>query len=228
MRSRVDVALAILLCLAAAFDASAQITTADLVGTVRDASRSVVPGVSVTATNEATGVGRSTATDATGNYLITQLPPGKYVLSAELPGFRRYMRSGIELQVNQRAQVDIVLQVGEVSQTVEVTGAPPLLESQSSVLGSVIAENQVRDLPLNGRNFVQLAILSPGVTGTGYGARGTIMSGTRPDDQRPGTELFVNGNRESSNNYLYDGIDNNDRLTLAIVIRPNVEANKEF
>ena len=228
MRSRVDVALAILLCLAAAFDASAQITTADLVGTVRDASRSVVPGVSVTATNEATGVGRSTATDATGNYLITQLPPGKYVLNAELPGFRRYMRSGIELRVNQRAQVDIVLQVGEVSQTVEVTGAPPLLESQSSVLGSVIAENQVRDLPLNGRNFVQLAILSPGVTGTGYGARGTIMSGTRPDDQRPGTELFVNGNRESSNNYLYDGIDNNDRLTLAIVIRPNVEAIKEF
>jgi len=101
----------------------------------------------VTATNEATGVGRSTATDATGNYLITQLPPGKYVMNAELPGFRRYMRSGIELQVNQRAQVDIVLQVGEVSQTVEVTGAPPLLESQSSVLGSVIAENQVRDLP---------------------------------------------------------------------------------
>jgi hypothetical protein len=96
------------------------------------------------------------------------------------------------------------------------------------VLGSVKTETQVRDLPLNGRNIVQLAILSPGVNGPGVGTRGTIMSGTRPDDQRPGSELFVNGNRESANNYLYDGIDNNDRLTLALVIRPAIEAIKEF
>ena len=115
-----------------------------------------------------------------------------------------------------------------MNQVVEVEGTAPLLESQSSVLGSVISQTQVQDLPLNGRNFVQLAILSPGVSGTGFGAKGTIMSGTRPDDQRPGSELFVNGNRESSNNYLYDGIDNNDRLTLALVIRPAIEAIKEF
>ena len=86
----------------------------------------------------------------------------------------------------------------------------------------------MQDLPLNGRNFVQLATLSPGVSGAGSGMRGTIMSGTRPDDLRPGTELFVNGNRENSNNYLYDGIDNNTRLTLVIVMRPNVEAIQEF
>ena len=86
----------------------------------------------------------------------------------------------------------------------------------------------MQDLPLNGRNFVQLATLAPGVSGAGSGMRGTIMSGTRPDDLRPGTELFVNGNRENSNNYLYDGIDNNTRLTLVIVMRPNVEAIKEF
>ena len=115
-----------------------------------------------------------------------------------------------------------------MNQVVEVEGTAPLLESQSSVLGSVISQTQVQDLPLNGRNFVQLAILRPGVSGTGFGAKGTIMSGTRPDDQRPGSELFVNGNRESSNNYLYDGIDNNDRLTLALVIRPAIEAIKEF
>ena len=77
------------------------------------------------------------------------------------------------------------------------------------MLGTVIEEKQVQDLPLSGRNFVQLATLSPGVSGAGSGMRGTIMSGTRPDDLRPGTELFVNGNRENSNNYLYDGIDNN-------------------
>ena len=103
-----------------------------------------------------------------------------------------------------------------------------MLETQSSVLGTVIEEKQVQDLPLSGRNFVQLATLSPGVSGAGSGMRGTIMSGTRPDDLRPGTELFVNGNRENSNNYLYDGIDNNTRLTLVTVLRPNVEAIQEF
>src|SRR5947207_5221725 len=207
---------------------AAQVTTADLIGTVRDSSGALVAGAQVTITNEATGVSRSALTDAAGNYLITQLPPGRYVLTAELSGFRKHVQSGLELQVNQRAQVDLALQIGQVTETIEVVGAAPLLESQSSVLGSVISETQVRDLPLNGRNFVQLAILSPGVSGTGYGTRGTIMSGTRPDDQRPGSELFVNGNRESSNNYLYDGVDNNDRLTLALVIRPAVEAIKEF
>ena len=134
----------------------------------------------------------------------------------------------MQLQVNQRAQVDLDLEVGGVGETVVIEGTAPLLESQSSVLGSVIQEKQVQDLPLNGRNFVQLATLSPGVSGAGSGMRGTIMSGTRPDDLRPGTELFVNGNRENSNNYLYDGIDNNTRLTLVIVMRPNVEAIQEF
>ncbi len=216
------------LLVCSAVTASAQVTTADLVGTVRDNSGAVVRGVKVTLTNTAMGVSRSVVTDDSGNYVFTALQPGGYSLTVEAQGFRKVERTGVELQVNQRAQVDFELQVGAVGETVQITGAPPLLESQSSVLGSVIQERQVQDLPLNGRNFVQLAILSPGVSGAGSGMRGTIMSGTRPDDLRPGTELFVNGNRESSNNYLYDGIDNNDRLTLAIVVRPAVEAIKEF
>ena len=122
----------------------------------------------------------------------------------------------------------MALEVGLVSETVLIEGTAPLLETQSSVLGTVIEEKQVQDLPLNGRNFVQLATLSPGVSGAGSGMRGTIMSGTRPDDLRPGTELFVNGNRENANNYLFDGVDNNTRLTLVTVLRPNVEAIKEF
>jgi hypothetical protein len=208
--------------------ANAQVTTADLVGTIKDNSGAVVRGVKITLTNDATGVSRSVTTDDDGNYIFTSLQPGRYAITAEASGFRKVERTGVELQVNQRARIDLDLQVGQVGETVQITGAPPLLESQSSVLGSVIQERQVQDLPLNGRNFVQLAILSPGVSGASYGMRGTIMSGTRPDDLRPGTELFVNGNRESSNNYLYDGIDNNDRLTLAIVVRPAVEAIKEF
>ena len=208
--------------------AHAQITTADLVGTVRDTTGGVVPGATVTLTNDATGTSRSAITADGGTYIFTALLPGNYTIAVEIPGFRKVERSGVELQVNQRAQIDIQLEVGNVSETVQIVGTAPLLETQSSVLGTVIDEQQVVDLPLNGRNFVQLATLAAGVSGAGTGMRGTIMSGTRPDDLRPGTELFVNGNRENSNNYLYDGIDNNTRLTLVIVMRPNVEAIKEF
>ena len=208
--------------------ASAQVTTADLVGTARDTSGGIMPGVVVVLTNEATSVSRSMTTGEGGTYVFTGLPPGRYRLTAEIQGFRKVERTGVELQINQRAQIDLELAVGLLSETVLIEGTAPLLETQSSVLGSVIEEKQVQDLPLNGRNFVQLATLATGVSGAGSGMRGTIMSGTRPDDLRPGTELFVNGNRENSNNYLYDGIDNNTRLTLVTVMRPNVEAIKEF
>ena len=205
-----------------------QVTTADLVGTITDTSGGIVPGVTVTLTNEATGVSRTATTGEGGTYIFTSLPPGQYRLAAEIQGFRKVERTGVELQVNQRAQVDLELEVGLVSETIQIEGTAPLLETQSSVLGTVIQYRQFQDLPLNGRNFVQLATMTPGVSGAGTGMRGTIMSGTRPDDLRPGTELFVNGNRENSNNYLYDGIDNNTRLTLVIVMRPNVEAIQEF
>ena len=208
--------------------AAAQVTTADLVGTIRDSSGGVMPGVTVSLTNEATGVTRTVTTGSEGTYIFTSLQPGVYRLAAEISGFRKVERTNVTLQVNQRAQVDLSLEVGLLSETVQIVGEAPLLETQSSVLGTVIEERQVQDLPLNGRNFVQLATLTPGVSGAGSGMRGTIMSGTRPDDLRPGTELFVNGNRENSNNYLYDGIDNNTRLTLVIVMRPNVEAIQEF
>ena len=138
------------------------------------------------------------------------------------------MQNGIELQTDQRAKVDFQLQVGQVSEVVEVNASAPLLESQSSSLGTVIGSHIIGEIPLNGRNFVQLALLTPGVNGVGPSVAGTIMSGTRPDDRRPGTEIFSNGNRENSNNFLYDGVDNNDRLTLSIVLRPGVEAIREF
>src|SRR5205085_5657834 len=105
------------------------------------------------------------------------------------PGFRRTVQNNVELRVNQRAEVNLQLQVGQVSDTVEVTGTAPLLESQSSSLGTVVDTQLTSELPLNGRNFVQLATLSSGVNGTGYSVSGTIMSGTRPDDRRPGTEI---------------------------------------
>ena len=153
--------------------------------------------------------------------LCAQRPsPGDYTLTVEASGFRKLEQTGVSLQVNQQARIDLALQVGQTAETVSVTGHPPLLESESSSVGTVINQQLVNELPLNGRNFVQLATLSPGVNGVGQSASGTIMGGTRPDDRRAGNEIFSNGNREGDNNFLYDGIDNNERLTLSVTLEP--------
>ncbi len=218
--------LVVLLSVSAAFG---QVATAELSGQVTDASGAVVPGAKVRATNtETVVVAREVTSDSSGLYIITLLPPGSYNLAVEAAGFRRIVQSNVTLQVSQRVRIDFSLQVGQVTETVEVSAAPALLESQSSSVGSVINQSFVSELPLNGRNFVQLAILTPGVNGAGYSVQGTIQSGNRPDDRRPGTEIFSNGNREGSNNFLYDGVDNNERLIQLIVIRPAIEAIREF
>ncbi len=209
--------------------ASAQVSTGELIGTITDASAGAVSNAKITASNAATGISReTTAAESTGDYIITLLPPGTYTVTVEAAGFRKAVQNEVTLQINQRLRLDIALQVGQVSETVEVSAAPPLLESQSSSVGSVINQQFVSELPLNGRNFVQLAILTPGVNGTGYSVGGTIQSGARPDDRRPGTEIFSNGNREGSNNFLYDGVDNNERLIQLIVLRPAIESIREF
>ena len=197
-------------------------------GTVVDATGASVPGAQVTASNLETGAERSVETNEGGGYTIPFLTPGTYAIVVNKEGFRAALRDNVRLEVNQIARLDFGLEIGAVTETVEVTGAAPALESDSSSIGQVIEQKAIVDLPLNGRNFVQLAILGPGVTGVGFGASGTIMSGNRPDDLRPGSELFANGNREGSNNFLYDGVDNNERLTLAITLRPSVEAVREF
>lgn len=207
----------------------AQLATAELSGQVTDSTGAAVPGARVAATNADTGVVvREITSDEGGLYVLTFLPPGNYQVIAEAKGFRKTIQSNVTLQVNQRVKVDLAMQVGEVSETIEVSAAPPLLESQSSSVGNVINEQFVSELPLNGRNFVQLAILTPGVNGTGFSVGGTIQSGSRPDDRRPGTEIFSNGNREGSNNFLYDGADNNERLIQLIVLRPAIESIREF
>ena len=203
-------------------------TTAQLTGLVSDNTGAVIVGAEVTATNTQTGTERRTNTNEAGLYTLPFLPPGDYRLTVTQSGFKQVTRDGVRLEVNQIGRIDFALEVGAVTETIQVTASAPLIESDSSALGQVIETKAIIDLPLNGRNFVQLAILAPGVTGVGYGARGTIMSGNRPDDLRPGSEIFTNGNREGSNNFLMDGVDNNERLTLAIVLRPSVEAVREF
>src|SRR5882757_8108295 len=206
----------------------AQVASAELTGSVQDASGAFVPGARVTATNVETNATRTAVSDKDGGYFLNQLAPGDYSVTVEATGFRKLVQTGIALQINQQAHLDLTVQVGQVSDPLEVTGQPPLLQAESSSLGTVVNQQLVNEIPLNGRNFIQLATLSPGVNGVGFSASGTIMSGTRPDDRRPATEIFSNGNREGSNNFLYDGIDDNERLTLSISLRPAVEAVREF
>ena len=201
---------------------------AQLNGSITDKTGAAVPAAEVTIVSTETGAERKAETDSSGQYSIPFLPPGEYTLGVKHTGFRAVRQTGLKLEVNQVARIDVTLELGAVSESVNVEASAPLIESDTSAIGQVVETKAVEDLPLNGRNFVQLAILGPGVSGVGFGTKGTIMSGTRPDDLRPGSEIFANGNREGSNNFLYDGIDNNERLTLSIVLRPSVEAVREF
>src|SRR5712672_1569187 len=203
-------------------------TPAGVKGVVTDSSGALIPEASVVVTNLDTGATRETVTTESGVYQFPLLQPGRYSIIARKQGFKQVTRDGVELELNQVAKIDFTMEAGAISETIEVKASAPLLESNTSSLGQVIETKAVSDLPLNGRNFAQLAILGPGVVGVGYAATGTIGSGTRPDDMRPGTELFSNGNREQSNNFMLDGVDNNFRRNGLITLRPSVEAVREF
>ena len=201
---------------------------ATITGSVNDVSNASVAAAKITVQNLETLIVKEALAGDDGSFTVPFLQPGRYKITAQKVGFRQSVQDNLTLEVNQSARVDFKLEVGQVSETVEVKGGSPLLEIDNAAIGQVIEQKAVADLPLNGRNFVQLATLGPGVTGVGFGSKGTIMSGTRPDDLRPGSEIFANGNREGSNNFMLDGIDNNERLTLSIVLRPSVEAVREF
>ena len=179
-------------------------------GTVTDRSGSVITGAKVTITSQGTGVARESTTDASGHFVVPFLPVASYTLKVEAHGFQTVEQKDARLQVNESRELDFSLAPASVTEAVEVSASAVAVETTDPTLGQVITSEQVAELPLNGRNFVQLATLSPGVNGTGYSVSGTIMSGTRPDDRRPGTEIFSNGNREGSNDFLYDGVDDND------------------
>jgi hypothetical protein len=203
-------------------------TSAGVNGVVVDSSGAMIPNAQVIVTNRENGATRETTTNEGGAYQFPLLQPGRYSIAARKQGFKQVTRDGVELELNQVAKIDFTMEAGAITETIEVKASAPMLESNTSSVGQVIETKAVSDLPLNGRNFAQLAILGPGVVGVGYAATGTIGSGTRPDDMRPGTELFSNGNREQSNNFMLDGVDNNFRRNGLITLRPSVEAVREF
>ena len=202
------------LCFAAT--AAAQ-PSAKILGTVRDASGAVLQGASITATNIATGLERSTASSASGEYELPLLPiTGRYDLSISKPGFQTYQLSGIELQVDQQARYDVTLAVGNITEKVQVTAEASIVNTEVGTIGQVIPNRTILDLPLNGRNFVQLAQLLPDVVLGPSGA------------QTGNTTIAVSGGRYGKTEFLLDGIGDSDQLFDGVVLTPSVDAIQEF
>jgi hypothetical protein len=203
--------------------AAAQIDTGTIVGRVQDSSGAVLPGVTVTATRDDTGVVATTVTNASGEFVFPGLRIGVYTVSAELTGFKKATYEAVRLNVQARPQLDFELGVGTLSEQVTVTGRAELLQTQSADIGNVVDERQVRDLPLLGRRYSELAFLTPGVVAAPAGIT------SRGED----TFFNANGNYATWNNYTLDGADNNSFSTnlqerSPQVVQPPVDALQEF
>src|SRR5688572_17123213 len=143
--------------------------TAQISGTARDQSGAVLPGVEITATQTDTGIARNAITNETGSYVLSNLALGSYRLEAGLPGFRTYVQTGIVLQVNSSPVINVVLEVGQVTEQVEVQANAALVETRSSTLGSIIENQRILQLPLDGRNVIDLIELAGGAVNTNSG-----------------------------------------------------------
>jgi len=200
--------------------ASAQSTGGRIRGTVTDASGGAVVGAKVTLVNEGTNLSREAQTSSSGEYLFLEVPVGTYEVDVNQPGFKKYARKGIVLLLSEIATVDIPLQVGSNIDTVEVTGAPPVIDTTTTQLGAVMTDQSVRELPLNSRNTYQLLQLQPGVQSQ-LGA--DLFYGS----SNPGV-VSVNGGRGRSNNYMVNGGDGNDIFVNGPAIQPSPDAIEEF
>ncbi len=203
----------------------AQVTTADVLGTVTDPSGGLLPNATVVLTNQGTGEVRTAQPSQAGEYVFTLLGSGHYALTAAAPGFKKFVIEDFTLAAGDRRREDIRMVLGRNTETVEVTAAPPALETDSAVLSTVVTEKQVQDLPLNGRNFIQLAQLAAGAN---EGTTGAIANGNRPDDRRQTASVSVNGQSDTLNTQLVDGLDNTEATIGTIGVRPSVDAIGEF
>jgi len=207
----------------------AQVERSAITGTVTDAKGAAIPDAIVRVTEESTNQTITLQTDSAGEYEASNLTPGAYTVQVEKAGFTSQVNKGFVIQVFQTARLDVVLNVGTVSESVQVTSALPLLQSENASVGQVISTQAINELPLNGRNMAQLAIIAPGVTGLNYAQTGTIGAGARPDELRPGgTTIVANGARDNANKLLLDGIDNTEMIAGTFIVRPSVEGLQEF
>lgn len=201
------------LLLMAACTAFAQTPSAGVVGRITDASGAVVPGVSIKITNLDTNIGQQGVSNETGDYKILYLNPGRYSLEAALPGFRTYKRDEFMLEVDQTLRLDLRMEVGAVNEVVTVTDTPPVLNTETATRGEVTNKEEIAELPLDGRNFSDLALLTGGVIPKGDGGDGSYA---------------VNGARADNAGFLLDGMNNTQRRNTGAMINPPVEGIQEF
>jgi hypothetical protein len=210
--------LAIFVALLISASASAQQTTGKIVGTVTDSLGGVMPGVKVTATNNATQISTSSVTDKEGSYQVLNLPIGVYRISAERDGFRTLVTDAPPLQINQVLRVDLRMEVGARNESVTVEGLAAAVETVNATLGQSVTARAAVDLPLNGRNVLNLALLQPGVTEVNPFASTNDQAGS----------FGIAGGKSDSVTFLLDGGINNDLLANEVVYNPNPDAIAEF
>ncbi len=209
----------------------AQQIAGSIVGTITDASGSVVPKAEVTITNVSTNAARQTQTDDNGNYTVPFLTAGTYRIGSAAKGFRQKTVDNALLQVGQTLRVDVQLEVGDTTQTVEVQAATASLQTENATVGSVLDAQKIVDLPLNGRNFVQLAQLIPGVQPGTPGSitvrrgRGSIGQGDSPFGS---TGMSANGIRDTGNRYFIDGVESMDGDAFTYAFAPSIDSIAEF
>ena len=198
--------------------AAAQEVSAGITGRVTDPSGASILNAKVDAKDLDRGTDWPTTTNQDGIYAFPRVPPGRYELRVEAPGFKTYINPNVALEVNQRARVDVAMQVGQISESVSVTGEAPVLQTDTTQVGSVIASATIDNIPLISRNPVALTLLTAGVTTPDPSSFNTGLrsaGGGRP---------YVNGNREESNNFLLDGVDNNFTSDNLVSYQPNPDA----
>ncbi|PYR28669.1 MAG: TonB-dependent receptor, partial [Acidobacteria bacterium] len=204
---------------------AAQAVTGTILGTVTDSTGALIPGATITLTHAGTGLTRTVVSDAAGEYTAPSLPTGKYTVTAELSGFKTVAQPDVDLGVDQRVRINVRLEIGTVSETITITGQSPLVQIASSELGTTVSEEQIKTLPLNGRNFVNLTRTVPGVV---RGIPGANIDGAGSLAWRASASFSANGQRPRDNNYMLDGIDNNETWLQTVVLFPSVDALDEF
>src|SRR5262245_38596115 len=200
---KLQIVLLTVLLLAATRSLPAQIASGTIVGTAYDASNAIVAGAEITLVNTQTQQRRTIVTDPAGNFTAAQLPAGVYTISGTAPSFKRQEVENVTLLVNQTVRVDVHFQVGEVTEEVTVQASAVAIEGETSSVGQVIEQERIVDLPLNGRNFMQLANISSGVV-PAYNARSATITN---QSGREDLAVHVSGGRGDTNSYLLDGVE---------------------
>src|SRR5678815_3544537 len=190
------VLLIVTLIVVGSITAIAQTSTSRITGRVVDSKQASIAGASVTITNEATGVSQTQTTTEAGVYAFEALPVGNYTVTVEQNGFKKFLKTGNHLEVNNPLTVDVTLEIGQVSETVTVQGGPEQLQTANATLGNVVEQKAIETLPLNGRNPLTLLVLEPGVVQRSFGGAGS--------------GVHVNGSRDRAYNVTIDGIEANE------------------